>query len=100
MIPTLLIALAAGAAQPAELPTLDKDPTTMSQSEIRAFNTGRARTDPDFIRCVRLEETGSLVRKTFSCHTNSQWAEAEQVGNQSARDTFGAMQSKAGQAAQ
>jgi hypothetical protein len=100
MMTSLLIALAAGAAQASALPSLEKDPTTMSQSEIRAFNTGRSRSDPDFIRCVRTEETGSLVRKTFSCHTNSQWELAEQVGNQSARDTFGAMQSKAGQAVQ
>jgi hypothetical protein len=104
MITTLLIALAAGAAQapaaPSELPPLDRDPRTMSQSEIRAFNTGRPRTDPDFIRCVRAEETGSLVRKTATCHTNAQWAEADRVGNQNARDTYGAMQSKAGTAPQ
>ena len=60
----------------------------MSQSEIRAFNAGRTRTDPDFIRCIRTEETGSLVRKTFSCHTNAQWELDWRNGNQTARDAI------------
>ena len=95
---SFLFAIAAGAAQlvamPAELPALDKDPTAMSQSEIRAFNTGRDKKDPDFIRCMRLEETGSLVRKALSCHTNAQWEVAWRVGNQNARDTVDAMTPK------
>lgn len=97
MTPSFLIALAAAAATipAAELPVLDKDPTRMSQSEIRAFNKGRAATDPDFIRCVRREETGSLVRRSFTCHTVSQWAAMDRQGNQNARDTFEAMTSKA-----
>jgi hypothetical protein len=100
MITSLLIALAASAALtadlPAELPVLEKDPRTMSQSEIRAFNAGRVRKDPDFIRCVRSDQTGSLARKTFSCRTNAQWADADRVGNQNARETFQVVQSKAG----
>lgn len=97
MTPSFLIALAAAAATipAAELPVLDKDPTQMSQSEIRAFNKGRLATDPDFIRCVRREETGSLVRRSFTCHTVSQWAAMDRQGNQNARDTFEAMTSKA-----
>lgn len=94
MLTSLLFALAAGAAAPAALPPLTRDPHTMSQSEIRAYNVGRVRTDPDFIRCVRAEETGSLARKTFSCQTNAQWAQADQIGNQNARDTYQSMQSK------
>ncbi|WP_298189540.1 hypothetical protein [Novosphingobium sp.] len=96
---SLLLALAAAAATPAlpaaELPTLEKDPTVMSQSEIRAFNKGRLATDRDFIRCVRREETGSLVRRSFTCHTVEQWAKMDQQGNQNARDTYDAMTSKA-----
>lgn len=92
MIVSLLIALAAAAP---ELPPLDKDPTKMSQAEIRAFNKDRLATDPDFIRCVRREETGSLVRRSFTCHTVSQWAAMDKQGNQNARDTFEAMTSKA-----
>lgn len=90
-----LAAVAASSSAPAtELPALDKDPTAMSQSEIRAFNKGRTVNDPDFIRCRRTEETGSLVRKTFICHTMSQWAAMERQGNQTARDAYEAMTSK------
>lgn len=95
MVRSLLIAIAAGMAVPAALPALTREPGTMSQSEIRAYNTGRLRTDPDFIRCVRSEETGSLARKTFMCRTNSQWALVDRVGNQSARDAYEAMTAKA-----
>ncbi len=92
----VLAAAAAGttAVQTAELPVLDKDPTAMSQSEIRAFNKGRSINDPDFIRCRKAEETGSLVHRTFTCHTMSQWAAMERQGNQTARDAYEAMTSK------
>ena len=97
MTSSLLFALAAAAATvpAADLPALDKDPTRMSQAEIRAFNKDRPVTDPDFIRCVRREETGSLVRRSFTCHTTSQWAAMDRQGNQNARDTYEAMTSKA-----
>lgn len=97
---SFLFALAAAAAStavpPAELPALEKDPTAMSQSEIRAFNAGRPASDPDFIRCRRTEETGSLVRKTFICHTMSQWTDLERQGNQTGRDVYEEFVSKAG----
>jgi len=92
---TLAAAAAVSAVPATDLPALDKDPTSMSQSEIRAFNKGRSANDPDYIRCRRTEETGSLVRKTFTCHTTSQWASMERQGNQSARDAYEAMSSKA-----
>lgn len=100
MMTSLLFALAAAAAEPATLPPLGpvpltKDPRTMSQAEIRAYNEGREKSDPSFIRCVRREETGSLARKTYSCHTNAQWAQSDKIGNQNARDTYEAMTSKA-----
>jgi hypothetical protein len=88
---TILFALAAAAGAatpPAQLPALDKDPSAMSQSEIRAFNKGRSVNDPDYIRCRRSEETGSLIRKTLTCHTTSQWAAMERQGNQAARDVY------------
>ncbi|MBX9883699.1 MAG: hypothetical protein K2X68_01875 [Novosphingobium sp.] len=92
---SFLFALAAAAAAPAaDLPALEKDPTAMSQSEIRAFNKGRTLSDPDFIRCRKSEDTGSLVRRTFTCHTMSQWAAMERQGNQNARDALEAMASK------
>ncbi|OYU36524.1 hypothetical protein [Novosphingobium sp. PASSN1] len=90
------LAAATAAVPAADLPALEKDPTAMSPSEIRAFNAGRSAKDPDFIRCRRNEETGSLVRKTFICHTVSQWAEQEQQGNQTGRDVYDEFVSKAG----
>jgi hypothetical protein len=104
MMTSLLFALAAAAAEPAAppalapvilAPPLTRDPRSMSQTEIRNYNANRERNAPDFIRCVRREETGSLARKTFSCRTNAQWAQADQIGNQNARDTMQAMESKA-----
>lgn len=92
---SFLFALAVATATPAaELPVLEKDPTAMSQSEIRAFNKGRTVNDPDFIKCRKTEETGSLIRRTFICHTMSQWASMERQGNQNARDAYEAMSSK------
>ena len=88
-------AAASAEAPAASLPALEKDPTAMSQSEIRAFNAWRPASDPDFIRCRRTEETGSLVRKTFICHTKQQWVELDQQGNQTGRDVYDEFVSKA-----
>lgn len=93
----LLFAFAAATAAAVsvpELPALEKDPTAMSQSEIRAFNKGRTVNDPEYIRCRKTEETGSLVHRTFICHTMSQWIAMERQGNQNARDAYEAMSSK------
>ena len=98
MISTLLVALAANAAVAAA--PAETDPRRMSQSEIRAHNTGLARTDPNFIRCVSSEDTGSLVRRRVSCRTNADWNLADRIGNQDARDTFESKQSKAANAPQ
>ena len=93
MFSMLLIALAADlSVAPA---AVEIDPRKMSQSEIRAHNAGLARKDPNFIRCVSSEDTGSLVRRRVSCRTNAAWALADEIGNQDARDTYQAMQGKA-----
>jgi hypothetical protein len=91
----LATAAAAATTPAAALPPLEKDPASMSQSEIRAFNKGRSLNDPDFIRCRRDEETGSLVRKSITCHTMSQWAAMERQGNRTARDAYDGLTSKA-----
>lgn len=89
-----LIALAAGAAQADAALPADFDPRRMKPSEIRAHNATLDRKDPNFIRCVAQEETGSLVKKTVSCRTNAQWAKSFKENNQNARDTYEAMTSK------
>ena len=62
------------------------DPKAMSQAEIRAFNARLARDHPHYIRCEKLPETGSLVKKLHSCRTNEQWKQADQIGNDNVRE--------------
>jgi hypothetical protein len=95
---SFLFALAVVATSPEApatvIPAFDKDPTVMTQSEIRAFNLGRDKKDPNFIRCKRFEETGSLIKRTLTCHTNAQWEKEFLEGNQNARDTVDRMTPK------
>ena len=85
---TAAIALAAAQASTvAAAATVEEpDPKEMSRSEIRQFNASLARDHPYYIRCERVPETGSLVKKVYSCRTNEQWDKADQVGNDKARE--------------
>ena len=94
MFASLLLLVAAETTIAAPVEVEEPDPKAMSRAEIAAFNAKVARTHPYYIRCRRTEETGSLVRKTYSCRTNEQWGFAERVGNDNARDTVEAMKSK------
>lgn len=62
------------------------DPKEMSQADIRAFNAKLPRDHPHYIRCERRDETGSLVKKLYSCRTNEQWQKADQIGNDNVRE--------------
>jgi hypothetical protein len=77
-------------------PPLDRPASTMTGTEIKAYNVGLAPTHPDFIKCRKIEEVGSLVKKARVCHTNEQWKQLWAQGNQDSRDTMDAMSSKAG----
>jgi hypothetical protein len=90
----ILLIGADGAAQAASVPLVEPDPKTMSQKEIREFNAKVPRNHPYYIRCVSSDETGSIVKKLYSCRTNLQWALADKTGSQEARDTLEAMTSK------
>jgi len=70
------------------------DPKKMSQAEIRAHNAKLAKTDPNFIRCVRSAPIGSLIARNFSCRTVAQWDAADRVGNDEARQISDEMASK------
>lgn len=89
----VLAVLMASAAAPAvwgqevEAP-LARSPSEMSSAEIDAYNQGRASADPDYIRCRRIEQIGSLVRKNRVCNTNAEWRRITDKGNQDARDTL------------
>lgn len=95
LIHALALLLASDGAAQAVAEVVEPNPKAMSRSEIRAFNAKLSRDHPYFIRCVAQEEVGSLVKKNYSCRTNQQWAQADKIGNQNARDTMEAMASKA-----
>ncbi|HET6523039.1 hypothetical protein [Sphingopyxis sp.] len=85
----LIASLAAGpgGAQESE-PRLARAPSDMSGAEIDAYNEGRIASDPDYIRCRRIEQIGSLVKKLRVCNTNSEWKRIVDKGNQDARDSM------------
>ncbi|WP_194954839.1 hypothetical protein [Sphingopyxis solisilvae] len=71
-------------------------PSEMTNAEIRTFNQGLASSHPQYIKCRKIEEIGSLVKKARVCRTNEQWKQAWTRGNQNSRETMDAMTSKAG----
>lgn len=88
----LLASQASGEAQRA---APDRAPSLMTSAEIKAHNDGLAPTDPNYIKCRKIEEIGSLVKKARVCRINDEWKAAWAQGNQNARDTADAMTSKA-----
>jgi hypothetical protein len=91
---TLIVSTAAMAAPD---PAADRAPPTRPPSdEIKAFNEGLAMTHPYYIKCRKIDQVGSLVKKARVCRTNEQWKEAWVKGNQNSRDVADAMTSKAG----
>ena len=72
----------------------EKAPSAMTNKEIAAYNEGLDANHPYFIKCRKIEETGSLVRKARVCRTNEGWKKAFAVGNQNSRDTIDAMTGK------
>ena len=87
--------LTAGAPEAAVPQVTELDPRSMSQREIHQHNASLTRDDPDYIRCVRSTDTGSLIARSYSCRTNRQWVAAEESGNAEARAIGDAMRSKA-----
>ena len=69
----------------------DRPASTMTNAEIKAFNQGMASTHPYYIKCRKIEEIGSWVKKARVCHTNEEWKQLWAQGNQDARDTAEAM---------
>jgi hypothetical protein len=67
---------------------LARAPSEMTGAEIDAHNEGLANADPNYIRCRKIEEIGSLVKKIRVCNTNAQWKKIVDKGNQDARDSM------------
>ena len=91
---TIAMILANSSSAAASL-ELTSGPIKMTGSQIREYNSHLDRDHPNYIRCVRVEETGSLVRKRPVCKTNQQWGDVDEAGNREARDIADAMRSKA-----
>jgi hypothetical protein len=68
-------------------PEVIQGPVLMKPAEIRAYNSRLTPDHPNYIRCSRVEETGSLVRKSKVCRTNQEWDRIESAGNREARET-------------
>lgn len=102
MLQHLIVALFVMAAPTASAPSAavdrappDRPPSDMTSTEIKAYNEGLAMTHPFYIKCKRVAESGSWVKKARVCRTNEQWKDAWVQGNQNARDTADAMTGKA-----
>ena len=88
-----VIALMLSAAAPAVAePELIPGPVKMTPSEIRDYNSKLARDHPNYIRCERVEETGSLVRRRSVCRTNEEWTRIETGANRDAREAVEGLQ--------
>lgn len=86
---SLLATILVMTSAPAAAGPVVTGPILMTTSEIRAYNATLTPDHPNYIRCVRDAETGSLVKRTRTkvCRTNQEWARLETNGNDNARDT-------------
>lgn len=86
LIASLVMALSQAAAVASTAPTPLEGPLVMSSSQVRAHNADLDRDDPNYIRCVKTETTGSLVKKRAACRTNASWRRVDELGNRGARE--------------
>lgn len=96
ILSTILLTAAVAAAEPPPQPSAPPamDPRQMNAQEIRAHNANLQSGDPNYIRCERTTEIGSLIARHRSCRTNAQWAAADEIGNANGREVQEAMRSK------
>jgi hypothetical protein len=55
-------------------------------------DTGAEKLDPknpDYVRCRKIQVTGSLVKKERICKTNAEWARASEEAQKNAEDLIG-----------
>lgn len=76
---------------PAHASDSAKSPGKMSPSEIAEYNKGLDSSDPAYIKCQRVGETGSLVGKKRVCRSNAQWDAATNSANRETRDMIEGM---------
>lgn len=81
------LALFAGVAAAQEGATASNPnaPVRMTPAEISDYNASLAASDPLFIKCVRQEGPGSMVKRRV-CRTNADWTQRAANATQEARD--------------
>ncbi len=72
-----------GAQEPAAR-SLPSDAVRMTSAQISLYNADLAPTDPQFIRCIRSEAPGSLVKRR-TCRTNADWETRASAASDEAR---------------
>ena len=87
MIFSLTIALLLQGSTAAIQPTDVAAPDTvkMSLAEVKAFNATVGEDHPYYIKCRKVEVTGSLVKRGRACRTTLEWAKLQEDGNEQAR---------------
>lgn len=80
------IAILAGIGLVVSAPVLSQaDPAPAPSTRAGAVQSA-AKTGPDGVRCVRIQETGSRVRASKVCKTNAEWNRLADAGNKQASD--------------
>ena len=68
-----------------------KSPGKMSPKEIAEFNNGLDTSDPAYIKCKRIGETGSLIGTKRVCRSNAQWEATADSANRETREMIEGM---------
>ena len=76
---------------PAHAADSTKSPSKMSSSEIAEFNEGLEASDPAYIKCQRVAETGSLIGRKKVCRSNAQWDAMANSANRETREMLEGM---------
>lgn len=89
-------AFAAESRAPAERTPPPKAPSAMTPTEIKVYNERLAQTHPHYIKCRKIQELGSFLKKIRTCYTNQKWKEVIASSSENARQTAEAFVSGAG----
>lgn len=82
---TLLFAAAAASAQTGAPPSPSSQaPVKMTPTQIAAYNSELFPSDPAFIKCVRMENPGSMVKRRV-CRTKGDWDQRAEAASAEAR---------------
>lgn len=87
----ICLAASAAAGDPAPPPTSSTGTVRMTMAQIAAYNASFEATAPEFIKCVRVEGPGSMVKRRV-CRTNADWRQRSASAMQEARDIVDAIQ--------